>query len=282
MAINSTCAIVCCSNGIKKTETENIQLLKYKLHNIFSDVKTGKFIYSYNNTVSSASAKSRAEELEELFRSGVSDIFDISGGDICNELLPYLDYNIISKSESVFWGYSDLTVLINAIYAKTGKAGILYQIRNIIGPCGDLQQKRICDYFKGGSNDLFDVKYNMLNGDGMKGIVVGGNIRCFLKLAGTEFFPELYGKILLLEALSGDEAKIRTYLAQLKQLGAFDKINGIILGTFTNMEKHSTIPTVEDLVLDITDKPLPIAKTYEIGHAGNSKAIFIGKEITIE
>ena len=116
----------------------------------------------------------------------------------------------------------------------------------------------------------------------MKGIVVGGNIRCFLKLAGTEYFPDLSEKLLLLEAFGGDEAKIRTYLAQLSQLNAFEKINGIILGTFTDMEKNNIHPTVEQMVLDITNKSLPIAKTYEIGHSGNSKAIFIGNEITVE
>ncbi len=282
MALNSTCAVICCSNGIKRSETENITLLENSLKKIFSDVREGEYIFSGNDTVSPAAAKTRAGILTELFRCGVSNIFDISGGDICNEILPYIDYDTVKKSESVFWGYSDLTALINAIYSKTGKSSVLYQIRNIINTHRDLQERRIYDYFNRINNELFNVKYNMLNGYYMKGIVVGGNIRCFLKLAGTEYFPDLSEKLLLLEAFGGDEAKIRTYLAQLSQLNAFEKINGIILGTFTDMEKNNIHPTVEQMVLDITNKSLPIAKTYEIGHSGNSKAIFIGNEITVE
>lgn len=277
----SNCALICCSNGIKITETEKIDLLENRLKKIFADVITGKYIYSDNGTVSSASAEKKAKYLTQLFKSGVTNIFDISGGDICNEILPYLDYDIIKKSQSVFWGYSDLTAVINAIYTLTGKASVLYQIKNIIGTHRDLQLNRVCNYLNGNSNELFEPEYTMLNGSKMNGIVVGGNIRCFLKLAGTIYFPDLSGKILLLEAFSGDEPKIRTYLAHLIQLGAFEKINGIILGTFTYMEKNHTVPTVEEIVLDITNYALPVAKTCEIGHGNDSKAIFIGKEITI-
>ena len=39
-----------------------------------------------------------------------------------------------------------------------------------------------------------------LQGSKMQGIVVGGNIRCLLKLAGTEYWPDMNGKILLLES----------------------------------------------------------------------------------
>ena len=62
----------------------------------------------------------------------------------------------------------------------------------------------------------------------MKGIVVGGNIRCFLKLAGTRYFPALDNKVLLLEAHGGEVPQMTTYLSQLKQIGAFENANGII------------------------------------------------------
>ncbi len=60
-------------------------------------------------------------------------------------------------------------------------------------------------------------------------------IRCFLKLAGTEYMPDFTDKILLLESYSGTVAKMETYLCRLEQLGAFKKAAGILLGTFTEM-----------------------------------------------
>lgn len=45
-------------------------------------------------------------------------------------------------------------------------------------------------------------------------------------------------KILFLEVFGRDVALITTFLSQLKQMGVFSKINGILLGTFTKMEEN--------------------------------------------
>ena len=65
-------------------------------------------------------------------------------------------------------------------------------------------------------------------------------------------------------------------------MGAFKEINGIILGTFTEMEKNNYNPTIEELVKEIVnDKNMPIVKTEDIGHGNNSKCMAIGKEIKL-
>ena len=115
----------------------------------------------------------------------------------------------------------------------------------------------------------------------MKGVVVGGNIRCFLKLAGTRYFPDLQDKILFLESLGGEVPQMATYLAQLKQIGAFKKVNGVLLGTFTTMEQKHCEPDIITLVKEICGREMPIAKTAEIGHGDDSKAIVIGREIEL-
>ena len=84
---------------------------------------------------------------------------------------------------------------------------------------------------------LFDLRYEFLRGREMGGIIIGGNVRCLLKLAGTPFWPDMKDKILFLEALGGDEGSLRTYFAQLEQLGAFRQIAGVLLGTFTRFEE---------------------------------------------
>ena len=70
---------------------------------------------------------------------------------------------------------------------------------------------------------------------------------------------------------------------QLKQMGAFDKIQGLILGTFSKMQENNISPTIEELAIKIINNPnLPIAKTEEIGHGANSKCIVIGKTIILK
>lgn len=275
-------AIVCCSNGQKQAYTGKIEYLEQTLKAMGLQPVLGDCIYE-KESVFSGTAKERAEALMRFYKDDeIKAIFDISGGDVSNGVLPYLDYEVIANSGKMFWGYSDLTTIINAIYAKTGKESVLYQIQNMIYDCKEQQIADFQHTVMQNGNELFQFRYHFIQKSSMQGIVVGGNIRCFLKLAGTKYMPELDGKILLLESYSGKVAKIETYLCQLQQIGAFDKVAGILLGTFTEMEQENCQPTVETLLKRIVGDDLPIAVTRDIGHGTNSKAIMIGKELCLE
>ncbi len=271
--------IVCCSNGQKKAAEPKLEqlrkiLLELELFPVFSS-----YIYEKED-VFCGTAKERAEALMNFYKDNeILEIFDISGGDVANGILPYLDYNVIRNSSKRYWGYSDLTTVINGIYAKTEKASILYQIRNVISDDREQQAQDLKNTLIENGNALFQIQYEFLQGEEMHGIVIGGNIRCFLKLAGTEYMPDLNGKILLLEGYSGNVAKMEAYLCQLQQLGAFSKTAGILLGTFTEMEHQQYVPTIETLVKRIAGNKIPIAKTRQIGHGTDAKAIVIGEEL---
>lgn len=274
-------AVVCCSNGQPITNKEKIVMLKDKLNDLELNPTFSGYIYEREG-VFSGTAKERAGALMNFYRDKeISEIFDISGGDIANEILSYLDFKLISASEKRFWGYSDLTTVLNAVYAKTGKKSVLYQVRNLIGECSETQLKNFSDTMILGKRSLFGFNYTFIQKKSMQGVVVGGNIRCFLKLAGTEYFPNMDNKILLLESFSGTVPQMTTYLSQLKQIGVFNKINGIILGTFTEMEKKNCLPDITELVKKFTGNDLPIAKTNEIGHGADSKAIIIGEKLVL-
>lgn len=274
--------IVCCSNGQKLYYAEKLKCLETTLREMGLQPVFSNYIYEKED-VFSGTEKERADALMEFYRDDtIKGIFDISGGDVANGILPYLDYNVIANSSKLFWGYSDLTTVLNAIYTKTGKASVLYQIRNLIYDCKEVQIADFRNTVLQNEADLFQWEYEFIQQRGMNGVVVGGNIRCFLKLAGTEYMPDLSGKILLLESYSGTVAKMETYLCQLQQLGAFDKVAGILLGTFTEMEAKKCTPGIEELVKRIAREELPIAVTRKIGHGTDSKGILIGRELTLK
>ena len=275
-------AIVCCSNGQKQRDLERINYLEKTIKENGLQPVFSNYIYEKED-VFSGTAKERAEALMRFYKDDeIKAIFDISGGDVANGILPYLDFDVIAKSNKMFWGYSDLTTIINGIYAKTGKSSVLYQIRNLIYDDREQQINDFKNTIMQKGTDLFQLKYKFVQKSSMQGIVVGGNIRCFLKLAGTEFMPDLEGKILLLESYSGKVGKIETYLCQLQQMGVFDKVVGILLGTFTEMERENCQPTVETLLKRIVGEELPIAVTRDIGHGTDSKGIIIGEELRFE
>ena len=265
-----TVGMVACSNPLGPECRAEIRALTAFLE------RTGRRV-AESRCMEALTGREKAGELMRLFACpDVTDICDISGGDMANEVLDFLDFEAIRRSRAVFWGYSDLTTLLNAIYAKTGKAGVLYQIRNLVGERQVLQQRRFL-----AGEELFRPECRMVQGEQLRGIVVGGNIRCFLKLAGTPYFPDLQEKVLLLEARSGQVPQMVTYLAQLRSCGVFGKIRGVLLGTFSEMEARGCTPDMTALVRSFVGADLPIAKTAEIGHGADARAIWIGKEIVI-
>lgn len=218
----------------------------------------------------------------DLYRNpDIQAIFDISGGDIANEILQELDYSIIADSGKQFWGYSDLTTVLNAIYTKTGNTGVLYQIRNLLYDYGEQQLEDFRETVRNGKDNLQSFSARFVQGNYMEGIVVGGNLRCFLKLAGTPYFPDLDGKILLLEAYSGLPAQIATYISQLKQMNAFERVSGVLLGTFTQWEEQLPMQ-VEEFILRYVGTDIPVARTGDIGHGTDAKAIEIGEMLRLK
>ena len=50
----------------------------------------------------------------------VKAIICLSGGEACNTFIDLLDYDEISNHPKILVGYSDVTILLQTIYNKTG------------------------------------------------------------------------------------------------------------------------------------------------------------------
>lgn len=278
----SKVGIVCCSNGLQTSQKEQMDRLDAVLRKIGLEPLFSDYLYARDLTFS-GTARQRAAALMNFYKDEeIRAIFDVSGGDMANELLSLLDYKIIADSGKQFWGYSDLTTIINGIYAKTEQTSVLYQVRNLLYENAEEQKADFEAYVWDEKTDLFTFPYRFIQGECLNGTVVGGNIRCFLKLAGTSYWPDLTGKVLLLEARGGNVPQMVTYLSQLEQLGAFRNVQGILLGTFSQMERENCIPSMEELVRNYAGTQMCIVKTNRIGHGVDSKGIIIGQKIYLE
>ena len=277
---NDKIALVVCSNGKNIEDKDRIEKLEDILVEMGLVPVFTKYIYK-DRFGRGAKAQVRAEELMSFYKNKeIKAIFDISGGDIANEVLDYLDYDVIKRNYKPFFGYSDLTTVLNALGSQTNEVNYLYQILNII------ESEEIRASFKNtflkNKQTLLDVKWKFLQGSSIEGEVIGGNIRCFLKLSGTRYFPEVENKVLFIEGLGTSIEGLATHLAQLKKIGVFDKISGLLIGTFTKIEREFSVEELFKLVQDYIPSSLPVAKTQEIGHAKNSKALKIGEKIHIK
>lgn len=164
-----------------------------------------------------ASPAQKAAVFNAWMRENVFDfVFDVSGGDLANTTIPYLDVEAYRQAKTVFAGYSDLTCVLNVLCVQ--RPVVLYQLRN------HGRQRELIDWLRKENEDLLVQKG-----------VYGGNIRCLLKLAGTGRFPDLTQKTLLLESFSGSSQRIESDFAQLAMMGVFTKIRALVLGRFTEL-----------------------------------------------
>ena len=276
--------IAACSNPLKNSKREELEELKKVLIDmglvpVFSD-------FIFEDTSLPCCGAQRAEALMKLYRDPeVKVIFDVSGGDMADETLSFLsdeDLKEIARSEKIIFGYSDLSVMVNGISAATGLPSVLYQIRNLLYDHGDRQRRDFQKTFFEDDDSLFRFDYQMLQGSRAdfeqilkNDPVIGGNIRCFLKLAGTSYMPDFRSKLLFLEAYSGRVPQMISHLSQLKIMGAFEQVDAILLGTFTEMEHTKDKPDIQILVRTFAGPDLPIAYTGQIGHGTDSKALLI-------
>ncbi|MDC7279026.1 LD-carboxypeptidase [Butyrivibrio fibrisolvens] len=269
--------LAACSNGHSEQWASQVDELCQVLNDMNIETVKAEHIMCITDEFSGTDVE-RAQDLMQFYQDDtIQAIYDISGGDLANGVLKYLDFETIKNSDKTFWGYSDLTTVINAIYSQTGKESVLFQVKNMVYSAAELQQKRFADYIKGANNELFNIDYDFLQGQSMEGILVGGNIRCLLKLAGTKYFPDVTGKILMLEAYGGESGQIATLFAQLELMGVFEKVAGVMLGTFTGYERANLKMSVFDLLKMHIPEGLPVGKTHDVGHSHDAKAVVIGR-----
>ena len=271
--------IISCSNGLSIKNKSLIDELKLNLKSLDIEMVEGDTLYAKEYNLFSGTGEEKARALEKLFLDkDIKMIFDISGGDLANEVLDFLDFNLIKENPKPFFGYSDLTVLLNAIYSQCHITTYNYQLRNLIGKFKEEQMQNFKASFIEGKEDIFNLDYKWINGSHLEGIVVGGNIRCLLKLAGTKYMPDFKDKILFLESFSGNSAKMVTYITQYKNLGVFNEVKGIILGEFTEMERENLKPDIVEILKRVIGEiNIPILKTRDLGHGAYAKCIPIGK-----
>ena len=277
---NDKIALVVCSNGKNIEDKDRLGKLESILVEMGLVPIFTKYIYR-DKFGRGAKAQVRAEELMFFYKNKeIKAIFDISGGDIANEVLDYLDYDVIKRNYKPFFGYSDLTTVLNALGSQTNEMNFLYQILNIIE--STVIRDSFENTFMKNEQTLLDVKWKFLQGSSIEGEIIGGNIRCFLKLAGTKYFPEVENKVLFIEGLGTSIKGLVTHLAQLKQIGVFDKISGLLIGTFTKIEKEISVEELFELIQEYIPSSLAVAKTHEVGHAKDSKILKIGEMMNIK
>lgn len=240
----------------------------------------------------SSSIESRISDLHQAFADkSVRAILTVIGGFNSNQLLSSIDWELIKTNPKILCGYSDITALNNAIFARTGL--VTYS-----GPhYSSFGQARYFDYTLDHFRQcLFETKpivlepsdqwsddlwwqnqadrtqhdndgYLTINPGEAQGTIIGANLGTLNLVRGTEFMPSLKNSILFLE--DDEESQAHHFdrdLQSLIHLPDFSQVKGVVLGRFQKGSRMSP----ELLLAIIQSKKelhsIPIIAHVDFGH----------------
>lgn len=232
----------------------------------------------------------RAKELNELFANPVvKGIFTIRGGWGSARILPMLDFDIIRQNPKVIMGFSDITALLNAIYARTG-------LITFHGPVGYSNWNDFSVEF---AHKVWGERHHHLRLENpdphldpiqtirpgeAKGRLIGGNLAVIASLAGTGYLPDFQGKILFVEEINEEIYRIDRLFTQLKLAGLLEKLAGFVFGKCVSCEADASYESLSLMdVLHDHIEPLGIPAFYGlmVGHIKDKFTIPIGAEAEI-
>jgi muramoyltetrapeptide carboxypeptidase len=259
----------------------------------------------------SSSPQERAADIHEAFLDDeIRVVLASIGGNHSNQILPYLNFDLIAAHPKIIQGYSDVTVLLWAIALRSG-------LRTFHGPAFTLELAEfpaVLPYtdrflraawfgntattFEPASEwtdeflDAFEKAdltrpRRLLPSTGWKtirpgvaeGILLGGCLETICwHLKGSAFWPDLRGTILFLE--TSEEAPppsaVDAYLTDLEQLGVFDQISGLVFGRpirYAPEQIEALWPVVRDRT---AASGIPVLANVDLGHADPMLTLPIG------
>ncbi|EKD55477.1 MAG: hypothetical protein ACD_60C00005G0004 [uncultured bacterium] len=273
-------------------------------------VQFGKNVY-HQHLYTSGTIKERLEDIYlGLNDNSVSIMMAAYGGYNTNQLIGNIDYEQIKKSKKIFSGYSDLTILLNAILTKSS-------LKSIHGPSfasfcdpnlNDEVSQSFVDLINGKKNieyitpkfaacDFWYLKkelgpretyphpsWHPIVQGSTEGVLIGGNLDSLVSLIGTSYLPSLNNRILLIETSIGEHpGKFDRQMMHLRHAGIFEKITGLIIGQFPQTSMLSQLHIIKEII-DQSVKPyqFPIMINGSFSHVDPLFSLPIGGMIKLD
>lgn len=288
--------VIAPSRSMKILNKDVIETATKKLEELGLVVTFGKNVDNvWDENYLCSSIEGRVNDLHDAFLDKkVKAILTVIGGFNVNQILDYIDYDLIKNNPKILCGFSDITALLNAIYTKTGlvtyygphyssfgmKKGLEYTVeycKHMLMENGDISIKKSeywsdDPWFREQDNRLF-IKNDgskVINSGIAEGKIIGGNLCTLNLLQGTEYMPELDNTILFLEDddLVGKEylREFDRNLQSLLHCYKGKKLNGIVIGraqvkSEMTIEKWKSIFDTKECLKDI-----PIIINADFGH----------------
>ncbi|QLG44128.1 S66 peptidase family protein [Costertonia aggregata] len=235
----------------------------------------------------------RAKDLNEMFANPKIDaILCARGGYGCTRIMQMIDYENIRANPKLLIGFSDITVLLNGIYQKTGLVTFhgpvgstlenpytLKQLKKVVmNSKSDLLIENVdMEAIEDKKNPEYE-RYTITSGSA-SGILIGGSLTLINALIGTPHEIDFTDKIVCLEDVEEAPYRIDRMLTQLIEGPTFKNAAGIVFGVCAGCNSSSNPKsfTLKEVLLDrIAPLGIPAAYGMSFGHVPENFTFPIG------
>jgi muramoyltetrapeptide carboxypeptidase len=260
-------------------------------------IKLGRHVFDVTGHTAGV-PEDRASDINGFFADPeVKAIIATRGGYNCNQILPYLDYELIKKNQKIFLGLSDVTAILNAITSKTGMVTFHGPVLLMIGggktgqAFSSYTQKNFQKILMGEKRQNINLtnasdNWNVLKRGRATGRLFGGNLPSLESIIGTPYEPDWEKTILIWETIEERVELIDQMLTHLKLAGIFDKLNGMIIGKLVDTEPKEDISLgiriVEMIIRQCKEYRFPIVYGVDFGHINDNLILPIGGEVSLD
>lgn len=266
---------------------ERIEKAVSYLENLGYRVEVGKHVMDQCGYLAGQDVE-RARDFNDFLKNRtIKAIFAIRGGYGTPRILRLIDYDIIRKNPKIIVGYSDITALQLALFAKCRlvtfsgpMAGV--EMWNSMDPYTEEHFWRLLTSPKkiGRLKNPPEETIRAYGKGTSEGILLGGNLALVLSNLATPYSPSYNNTILFLEDVDEAPHRIDRMFAQLRNAGILSNVAGLLLGKFTDCvptdpsKPHlKTEEVLEEFSRSVT---VPLLANLQFGHIPQKLTIPLG------
>lgn len=241
-------------------------------------------------------AEERAADLQAALNDpAVRAIWCARGGYGTVHLLDHLDLGVLRNDPKWIVGFSDISVLHNALN-NLGVASLHAQMPFNIGAKTEESRESLRRALFGEEHVVQCSKFELRASNNEQqptnlpgtcvGELVGGNLSLLYALRGTPYDIDPRGKILFIEDLDELLYHVDRMVQNLRLAGWFKGLAGLLVGGMSDMrDKNPDDPfgrTAEQIIADaLGDTSYPVCFGFPAGHIDDNRALVLGAKVTL-
>ena len=230
--------------------------------------------------------KLRIDALQKMINdSSVDAIWFAKGGYGSVRVIDHIDFENLKKKPKWFIGYSDPTVFHLYLH-RLGMMSIHGAMP--VGLADKSKNTRVYlnDILRGEPQNYQLENKMPLNRDGYaEGKLIGGNLSVIYSVIGSSSSLMSDDKILFLEDLDEYLYHLDRMMMSLKRNGIFDKIKGLIIGSFSNMNDNeiSFGKSAYEIIFDVVKVyDFPVYFGFPAGHQKDNFPLLFGNHVEMK